>query len=104
MAAFLLHVRRRQVHRDSFDRQGQPEAGEGAAHSLTALGHGLVGEAHDHEGRQAPADMHLHIDRGSLDALEGDGFDMGNHAATPAGPTGTRRRPGALARVISHLV
>ena len=79
VAAFLLHVRRRQVHGDTPCRQGQPEARERAAHPLPALRHRLVGQAHDHERRQAAADMHLHIDGQCLDTLEGDGLYVGNH-------------------------
>ena len=101
VAALLLHVRRREVHRDPPHRQRQAEAGERAPHPLPALTHRLVGESHHRERGQASADMHLHVDRQRLDPLEGDGLDVGNHAATPAGVTG---RPSAAGRERSPLV
>ena len=53
-------------------------------------------------GRPAPI-CHLHIDRPRLDTLEGDGLDMGNHAATPAGPTCAHHRPGTCIHIMSYL-
>ena len=82
VAALLLHVRRREVHDDPPCRQRQSETGERAAYPLTAFRHRLVGKAHHHERRHSPADVHLHVDRQRLDALEGDGLDVGNHGAT----------------------
>ena len=82
VAALLLHVRRREVHGDPPHRHGQPEPGERAAHPLPAFRHRLVGETHHRERRHARADVNLHVDRQRLDALEGDGLDVGNHAAS----------------------
>ena len=82
VTALLLHVRRCEVHRDPLRRQREPETGERAAHPLPALRHRLVGKAHHHERGEARADMHLNVDRQRLDALEGDGLNVGNHGTT----------------------
>jgi hypothetical protein len=40
------------------------------AHPLFCFSNGLVGEADDREGRQTGRDLHLHVYRAGLDALE----------------------------------
>ncbi len=84
VAALLLHVGRREIHRDPPRRQSQPEARERTTHPLPALGDRLVRQADNHESGEARADLHLHVDRQRLDTLEGDGIDMGDHSAFSA--------------------
>ncbi len=79
VAAFLEQVGRRQVHGDPFRRQRQAEGVQRPPHSLATLGHGLVGESHQREGRQAPGDLHLDVDRQHLDAAERHRPDARNH-------------------------
>jgi hypothetical protein len=46
---------------------------------LPASRHRLVRQANDDEGGQAIGYLDLNLDRQDLDALEGDGMDMGSH-------------------------
>ena len=79
MAAFLGQIGRREIDGDALRRQREPDGVQRAAHPLAALGHGLVGQSDDGEGRHAGPDLHLHIDGARLDPLEGDGGDPREH-------------------------
>ena len=72
VAALLGEVGRRQVHGDPPRRQGEAHGGERRPHPLAALGHGLVGQAHDGEGGQARAHLDLDVDLGDLEPDERD--------------------------------
>jgi hypothetical protein len=54
-----------------------------AGSAFLGLGHRLVGQADDVEGRQAGRDLHLHVDRAGLDALERHRADPLDHAVAP---------------------
>jgi len=79
VAAFLGQVGRRQIDHDAAAGQRQAEAGEGAAHPLAALAHGLVAEADDDGAGLAVGELNLHLDAPGLHALERDGDDPGDH-------------------------
>ena len=80
VAAFLRQVGGREIDGDAARRQREAGGDQRGAHALLGLGHRLVGQADDVEGRQAGRDLHLHVDRAGLDALErhrGDALDHG---------------------------
>ena len=58
----------------------RPEATSAARTRSRASRHRLVGQADDVEGRQAGRDLHLHVDRAGLDALERHRGDALDHA------------------------
>ena len=64
------------IRRGGSDR---PLAWSARLDPVAALGHRLVGQADDAEIGIPRRDLHLDVDRNSLDALEGDGGDVGNH-------------------------
>ena len=70
VAAFLRQVGGREIDGDAPGRQRQARCDQRRAHALARLGHGLVGEADDVEGRQPRRHLHLDIDRAGFDALE----------------------------------
>ncbi len=92
MRPLLGQIRRRQVDRDPLGRKRQPDRGEGGMDPLAALGHGLVRQADDEEFRQAGRDLHLHLDRPSLEPQERHRGDMSDHEvqALPAAFSGDR--------------
>ena len=57
----------------------RPEAISAERTRSRDLGDRLVGQADDHEGDVARRDLHLHVDRPRLDALERDGGNAGDH-------------------------
>ena len=79
VAAFLRHVGRRQIDRDSPRRQRQPRGDQRRTDPLPGLRHRLVGQSHDGERRQAGRNLHLHIDGAGFDALKGYGGNALNH-------------------------
>jgi len=79
MAAFLGHVGGRQVDGDALGRKCDGHRRQRGSHAVARLGHGLVGQAHEREGRDAGGDGALHLDLAGLDALEGDGVGAGDH-------------------------
>jgi hypothetical protein len=85
MAALLGHVGRGQIGDDPHRRQRQTDAGEGPADPLPALGHRLVGQADDGEGRMIAAGqlLDLHVHPSGVDALEGHRDNAREHAALP---------------------
>ncbi len=100
VAALLLHVGRRQIDHDAFG-QGEAEAGEGRAHPLAALGHRLVGQAHDEEGGVDPAgvgDLDLDVHPPGLDPLERHRDHARHHGRHP--PMDFRQ---AITQAISRL-
>ena len=86
VAAFLGQVGGREIDGDAARRQREPGGDQRAAHPLARLGHRLVGEADDVEGRQSGRDLHLHVDRARLDALERDRGDPLDHRMPPMRP------------------
>ena len=75
--AFLGQVGGREVDGDALERQRQPDGGQRGAHSLAAFRRRLVGQADDIElASAAVGNVHLHVHRTSLDALERNGIDM----------------------------
>ncbi len=81
MAAFLRQVGGREIDGDAARRQRQAGGDQRGAHALARLAHRLVGQADDVEGRQAGRDLHLHVDRAGLDALERNRGDALDHVA-----------------------
>ena len=73
MAALLGHVGGGEIDGDAPRRQREAGGDERGAHPLARFGDRLVAEADDHEGDIAAGDLHLHVDRARLDALEGHG-------------------------------
>lgn len=94
VAAFLLHVGRREVHRDPFRRQAEAERAQGRPHPLAALADRLVGKADDREGRQPVRHGDLDVDSERLDALKGNGIYMGRHYSTSPRTLPIHRRGG----------
>ncbi|MNJ41323.1 hypothetical protein D3C77_362420 [compost metagenome] len=85
MAAFLGQVGGGQVGDDLLGRQGQADAGEGAAHPLAALGHRLVRQADDGEGPGGGRHLlHLDVDPARLDPVEGHRHHPRDHELPPA--------------------
>ncbi len=62
MRAFLGQVGRREIDRDMLGRQRQAQRGDGAAHPLAALRHGLVGQADHDEFWEARRQLDLNFD------------------------------------------
>ena len=81
MAAFLRQVGGREIDGDAARRQREAGGDQRGAHALLGLGHRLVGQADDVEGRQAGRDLDLHVDGAGLDALERHRGDALDHAA-----------------------
>jgi hypothetical protein len=80
VAALLEQIGRRQVDGDSPRRQRQAHRRQRRAHPLPALGHRLVGQAHDRKRRQALGDLHLDVHVENVDALERHRVDARHHA------------------------
>jgi len=79
MRAFLGQIGRRQIDGDALEGQRQADGRQRGPHPLAAFGHRLVGQADDIKDPVAAfADMHLHIDFASFNALEGNGVNMRN--------------------------
>jgi len=70
VAAFLRQIGWREIDGDAARRQRQPRGDQRRAHALLGLRHRLVRQTDDIEGRQAGRDLHLHVHRAGLDALE----------------------------------
>ncbi len=83
MAALLGQVCRGEVHDDALGRHGEAERGQRGAHPLAALGHRLVTKADNVEGGLATGQLHLHIHRLRLNALERECRDPANHRLFP---------------------
>ena len=66
-----------------FAGSASPEAISAERTRSRDSGDRLVGEADDHEDDVAGRDLHLHVDRPRLDALEGDRRNARDHAGTP---------------------
>ena len=59
----------------------RPGGDQRRAHPLARLGHRLVGQADDVEGRQPGRDLHLDVDGAGLDALERHRRDPLDHGS-----------------------
>ena len=70
VTAFLGQVGRRQVDGDALGRQTKPRGHQGSPDTLAGFLDGLVGQADQDELWKAGRDLHLHIDRHTLDALK----------------------------------
>ena len=70
VAALFRQVGGREIDGDAARRQREPRGDQRCAHALLGLRHGLVGQTDDIEGRQTGRDLHLHVHRAGLDALE----------------------------------
>ena len=81
VAAFFGEIRRSEIDGNAFRREREPDRVERAAHPLAALGHGLVGQADDGEGRQPRSDLDLHVDGPRFDALESDRGNTREHGS-----------------------
>ena len=79
MRALLGQVRRRKVDCDALGRQRQAGGDQCRTHPLAAFADRLVRQADDGEGDLAGADLHLHVDRLRLYALERDRGDPRDH-------------------------
>ena len=93
--ADLAQVRRREVDRDPPQRELVPRVDHRRSDPLARLAHGLVGEPHDRERGQALPDVGLHPDPPSVDPVDREGRDAGEHQAPPfaAAPTGAEVEP-----------
>ena len=93
----LAQVGRREVDRDAAQRELVAGVHQRGAHPLAGLAHGLVREADDGEGGQPLPDVGLHPDPPSLDAVDREGHDPGEHQAHAPGaaPSGARAGPAA---------
>lgn len=80
MGALFRHVRRREIGDDALAGQRKAKAREGASYPLTALGHGLVGEANDDESVLSRRQLDLDVDPSRLHPLERHRDDSGRHA------------------------
>jgi hypothetical protein len=79
MASLLREVRGCEIDGDPLGGQGEPRCDQGRAHPFPGLGHGLVGQADDHERDGTGRDLNLHVDGTRFDALEGDGCYASHH-------------------------
>ena len=79
VAAFLRQVGGREIDGDAARRQREAGGDQRGAHALLRFGHRLVRQADDVEGGQARRDLHLHVDRAGLDALERHRRDALDH-------------------------
>ena len=72
---FLRQVCRGEVDRDPLRRKRQTHGGQGRAHPLAALTHGLVGQADERESRHSRRDLTLHFNRARFQSQVGDSGD-----------------------------
>lgn len=79
MAALLGEVGGGEIGDDAAAGHGQAQAGEGGAHPLAALGHGLIAQADEHELDLAGGQLDLDVDAARLHALEGYSDDARRH-------------------------
>jgi hypothetical protein len=79
----LGQVGGRQVHRDALGGERDRHLAEGGAHPFARLGHGLVGQAHDGEGRHPGRDGALHLHEPGLHALECHRIGQRDHDTFP---------------------
>src|SRR5437764_12484138 len=97
MAAFLWQVGGREIDRDSPCGQREPRGDQRRTHPLAGFRDRLVGKANDMECWQAGRDLHLHVDRASLDPLKSYGGNPLDHAAPlPRWKVAEGRRQGGL--------
>ncbi len=83
MAALLGQIGGREIDGDALGGKRQTRGDERRAHAVACFGDGLVGEPHEIEGGQSRRDLHLHVHGPRLDAFEGHGGDVLDHATPP---------------------
>ena len=81
MAALLGQVGGREIDGDAAGRQSEPRGDQRRAHPLARFRNRLIRQADDGEGGHARRNLHLHVDRAHLDALERNGGDALDHSA-----------------------
>ena len=81
VAAFLRQVGGGEIDGDAARRQREARGDQRRAHPLARLGHRLVRQADDVEGRQSRRNLHLDVDGAGLDALERHCRDPLNHGS-----------------------
>ncbi len=79
MAALLGQVGGREIDGDAAGRQSEPRGDQRRAHPLARFRNRLIRQADDGEGGHARRNLHLHVDRAHLDALERNGGDALDH-------------------------
>ena len=84
MRSLLRQVGGREVDRDPLRWQRDRHRRQGRAHTFARLGHRLVRQADDREGRHAGRYRALHLDHAGLDPLERDGIGMCDHGLSPS--------------------
>ena len=84
MAALFRQIGWREIDGDAFGGQGEARGVERGANPLARFGDGLVAEADERKADIAVGDLHLHIDRASLNTLEGHSRDPDNHPPSPS--------------------
>ena len=109
--AFLLHVRRRQVHGDVLKGKLEAAVLDGGFDALPALAHGGVGQADGHEIGVARRDVNLHLDQISVNSEDSgaEGFEEHGRVFPRDLKTLLRRsanvgRPACQARIIAESV
>ena len=96
--AFLWKVGGRQIDRDPLRREREADRRQRGMYALSALGHGLVGQADDRESRQAGGKLHLNFNGTSFEPKERNSGDSGRHPAPPLSSITIRRHPPSSAR------
>ena len=79
MTAFLRQIGGREIDGDALGRHREARGVQRRAHPLARFRHRLVAEADDGEHHIAIGDLHLHVDRPSLDAFERDCRNPDDH-------------------------
>jgi len=72
VTSFLGEIGGSEIDGDALRRKPETDRVKRSANTLAALGDCLVGKADDGEGRDARADLDLHVDGARLDPLESD--------------------------------
>ncbi len=99
MAAFLRQIGRREIDGDAARRQSEAGGDQRGAHALARLGHRLVGQPDNGEGRQAWRHLYLDVDGTDLDALERHRGNALDHDL-PQAPVDRLTDPGRPSRTI----
>jgi hypothetical protein len=79
VTSFLGEIGGSEIDGDALRRKPETDRVKRSANTLAALGDCLVGKADDGEGRDARADLDLHVDGARLDPLESDPSLSGEH-------------------------
>ena len=84
MAAFLRQIGGREIDGDALGGHGEAGGIERGAHPFAQFGDGLVAKADHREDDVAIGDLHLHVDRARLDALERNRRNSDDHGKPPS--------------------